>query len=72
MNASKQHAAGIRLIMMCSPISVCALCSARSGAYLNMARTQPLSADPKAQPNFWDMEEEEKINPVARRPVINS
>ena len=33
---------------------------------------QPVIAVPIAQPNFWLMEEEENIKPVARLPVFSS
>ena len=36
------------------------------------ASIQPLIAPPIVQPSFWDIDEDEKMRPVARRPVFNS
>lgn len=57
--------AGIQLIMAFSPSMAVALWTAPSDvSYPNPANTHRIRALPNAPPNFCDIDEDEKINPV--------
>ena len=71
INESNAPAAGSRLRNILMPFIVSGFCVPLATKPKAESRI-PVSAVPIAQPNFWLIDDDEKIRPVARLPVLSS
>ena len=70
-NDSSAPAAGSRLRNIFIPLIVSGFCVPLATKPKAESR-MPVKAVPIAQPNFWLIDDDEKIRPVARLPVLSS